>query len=373
MKSASLSALLRADGSDVLAGGASSGGPLGTPNAEGLRTLPSVEVAAGMYTAEFTVEVVEGEEGSKRLTAKLPVAVGSSAVLARARVSISSDADAAEVAGEASTTYVLSPGETLPDDAQASTLEGHTLHVVLSLKGGASASPHQVFVRFTHALTGLNTFFVAVPAGSRGRSRGGVSEYSVAISLGEESATFLQRSGMYQLAVIVGGPIVTRPSLEELGVIDLEFPATKERHWPIYARPLLHETDVALGPLPEKHHTFREPEARPPAGISLLFAAFVFAALVGLGHGLRLVGANLDRVPEESAGRAWCAAFQACLAGVVALFVTYWVALTMAYTLQVLAVLSVVTTFTGRKALQSLAMGAGADQEKDLSKDHKID
>lgn len=380
VKSASFSALLDADGFDVLAGEGSGAPPLGAPDSEGLRALPAVKVAAGMYTAEFAVEVEGGEEG-RSLTAKLPVAVGSDAVLAKARVSVSGNSDIEDAieAEEATVqSYVLAPGETLPEDAHASTLEGHYVHFVLSLKGGASAAPHQVFVRFTHALTGLDTFFVAAPGadgggGSSSSSRG-VREYLVSISLGEESATFLQRSGAYKVAVLVGGPLVTPPSLEELGVIDLDFPVSKERHWPIYSRALLHETDVALGPLPEKHHTFREPEVRPSAGVSLLFTGLVLAALAGLGHGLRVVGANLGRVPDGVVGKAWCVAFQAGLAGIVALFVTYWVALTMTYMMQVLALLSLVTTFTGRKALQTLASEAEGSGRKGRSGDHvKVD
>lgn len=376
MKSASFSALLDADGSNALGGGGSSAAPLGAPDSEGLRALPPVKVAAGMYTAEFAVVVEGGEEG-KSLTAKLPVAVGSDAVLTEARVSVSGNSDMGDaMEAEAATiqSYVLAPGETIPDDAHASTLEGHYVHFVLSLKGGASAATHQVFVRFTHALTGLDTFFVAAPGPDGGSSGRGVSKYFVSISLGEESATFLQRSGAYKVAVLVGGPLVTPPSMEELGVIDLDFPVSKERHWPIYSRALLHETDVALGPLPEKHHTFREPEVRPPMGVSLLFAGLVLAALAALGHGLRLVGANLGRVPDGVVGKAWCVAFQAGLAGIVALFVTYWVALTMTYMMQVLAVLSLVTTFTGRKALKTLAAEAEGFMRKGRSGDHvKVD
>lgn len=375
MKSASFSALLDADGSNVLASGGSSAAPLGAPDLEGLRALPSVKVAAGMYTAEFAVEVEGGEEG-KSLTAKLPVAVGSDAVLTEARVAVSGNSDMGDaMEAEAATiqSYVLAPGETMPDDAHASTLEGHYVHFVLSMKGGASGATHQVFVRFTHALTGLDTFFVAAPSSDDSSGRG-VSKYFVSISLGEESATFLQRSGAYKVAVLVGGPLVTPPSMEELGVIDLDFPVSKERHWPIYSRALLHETDVALGPLPEKHHTFREPEVRPPTGVSLLFAGLVLAVLAALGHGLRVVGANLRRVPDGVVGKAWCVAFQAGLAGIVALFVTYWVALTMTYTMQVLAFLSLVTTFTGRKALKTLAAEAEGFGRKGQSGDHvKVD
>lgn len=353
VKSASLSKLARADGSDAL--GVSDGSPLGTPNSEGTRALPAVEVAAGLYTAEFSIEMDGAEEG-KLLAAKLPVAVGSTAVLAETRLSVS---ESKEIDGltAAAAGYVLAPGETLPNDAHASALEGHHLQVGLSLAGGAAAAPHQVFVRFTHAVTGLDTFFVAAPKHSGGGGgEGGVGEFSVSISLGEESATFLQRSGAYGVAILVGGPLVSPPVLENLGAIDLDFPVVKARDWPIYARPLLHDTDVALGPLPEKHHTFRQPELRPPAAVSLLFTILVMAPLAGLAYGMRWGGANLGRLPKAGAGRAWCVAYQACMVSVVLLFATYWLALTMAYTLQVLSVLSLVTTFTGRKALQSLAV-----------------
>ncbi|CAM9996893.1 unnamed protein product, partial [Laminaria digitata] len=374
VKSAVLSKLTRADGSNALTG-SKTGSPLGAPNAEGLRPLPAASVAAGLYTAEFSVEL-EGVEEGKALTAKIPMAVGTAVKLARTRVSVSTsknaptlslsliddDEDDVDVDEVGAANYLLSPGKTLPGDAQASTLDGHHLHVRLSLTGGggdATALPHQVFVRFTHAITGLDTFFVAAPVetpGGGGGGKGSSGEFSVSVSLGEESATFLQRSGAYELAVLVGGPLVSPPVLEQLGVIDLDFPVTKGRNWPLYARPLLHETDVALGPLPEKHHTFREPEVRPHAGVSLLFTALVLAPLAGLARAMRLGGADLRRLPRSTSGRMWCVLYQACMVSVVLLFATYWAALTMAYTLRVLAVLSLATTVTGRKALQSIAL-----------------
>lgn len=368
VKAASLSQLTRADGSDVL--GTENGSPLQAADSAGYRTLPAVEVAAGLYTTEFAVELVGSEEG-KSLKAKLPMAVTSTAVMSEARVAVSSTRSASD---PALANYVLAPGETLPSEAQASTLEGHHLHVGFSLEGGAAAAPHQAFVRFTHAMTGLDTFFVAAPdhSGSGGGSGGALGRFAVSVALGEETGTFLQRSGAYNVAVIVGGPLVTPPVLERLGVIDLDFPVVKAKDWPIYARALLHETDVALGPLPEKHHTFREPETRPPAGVSLLFTALVLAPLFCLVYGLRRGGADLRKLPSGGWGRAWCGAYQACMVSIVLLFVTYWAALTMAYTLQVLAILSLVTTCTGRKALQALAVEEEAETKR-AGSHHKLD
>ncbi|CAM9448596.1 unnamed protein product [Ectocarpus sp. 12 AP-2014] len=356
IKSASLSSLSRADGSDASGDG---DGGLGEPSADGFRALPSVDVAPGLYTAEFAVEV---EGGEKPLVAKLPLAVSSTADLARARVSVSDSQERPRSVDASIESYLLArPGkDLLPEGAHASAVDGHHLHVELSLEGAAAAgaggggsaaaAPHQVFVCFTHVETGMDTFFVAAPLG------GEASKFAVSVSLGEESQTFAQRSGEYAVTALVGGPLVAPPISERLGSIRLGFSEAKERKWPIYARPLLHETDVSLGPLPEKHHTFREPEVRPHAGVSLLFTALVLVPLAGLAYGMRRGGADLRRLPAAGAGRAWCAAYQACMVGVVLLFVTYWATLTMAYTLRVLAVLSVVTTVTGRKALQSLAV-----------------
>lgn len=373
MKSVSLSSLAREDGSAAL----ESGNALGAPDADGFRAVPAVKVSPGVYTAGFSVQV---EGGEKPLAANLPLAVGSAAVLAEARVSVSESKNrpssfesAAAAAAVSIENYELAqPGRSmLPDDAHASAVEGHHLHVELSLKGvtGAAAAappPHQVFVRLTHVETGLDTFFVAAPVEGDGSKV--ASEFAASVSLGEESQTFLQRSGTYGVTVLVGGPLVMPPVSVELGAMELLFPEAKERKWPIYARALLHETDVSLGPLPEKHHTFREPEVRPHAGVSLLFTILALVPLAGLGYGMRRGGANLERLPSAGTGRAWCAAYQACMLGIILLFATYWAALTMAYTLRVLAVLSVATTLTGRKALQSLAVneekgrgGGGAD------------
>lgn len=371
MKSVSLFSLQREDGSEALESGG--GSPLGAPDAKGFRAVSAVKVSPGVYHAGFSVEVKGGE---KPLAANLEIAVGSAAVLAEARVSVSESKDrpssfesATAAAAVSVESYVLAqPGRTLlPDDARASAADGHHLHVELSIKGAAGAGaaaaaappqPHQVFVRFTHVETGLDTFFVAAPVEGGGSKAAG--EFAVSVSLGEESQTFLQRSGAYSVTALVGGALVLPPVSAELGAIELLFLGAKERKWPIYARALLHETDVSLGPLPEKHHTFREPEVRPHAGVSLLFTVLALAPLAGLGYGMRRGGANLERLPSAGTGRAWCAAFQACMVGFVLLFATYWAALTMAYTLRVLAVLSVATALTGRKALQTLAVDDAA-------------
>lgn len=139
-------------------------------------------------------------------------------------------------------------------------------------------------------------------------------------------------------------------------MIHLDFPATKPRNWPLYSRALLHESDVTLEALPEKHHTFREPEPRPPVGVSLLFTAMVVGILVGLVSTLGRGGADLSRLPKDHYGRVWCGAYQVCMLLFALLFMAYWVTLTMGYTLQALAVLSLVTTCTGRKALQALEL-----------------
>ncbi|CAM9519989.1 unnamed protein product, partial [Sphacelaria rigidula] len=356
VKSISLSKLARSGGSDAL--GTQEGIPLAAPNQDGVRALPAVEVAAGFYTAEFGVDV-----DGKILQAKLQVAVSSTAVLAETRVAVSGSrspplsTDPTTV----SASYTLAPGEKLPSNAQANTLDGHHLHIGFSLEGGAAAAPHQAFVRFTHVQTGLDTFFVAAPdrsAASGGGGGGGISigRFSVSVALGEETGTFLQRSGAYEVAVIVGGPLVAPPVSETLGAINLDFPAAKERSWPLYARSLLHESDVTLEPLPEKHHTFRQPEARPPAGVSLLFTILALAPLAAFVGWLRNGGGDLRRLPHSESGRLWCLAYQASMVAVVGLFVTYWFALTMSYTLQLLAMLSLVTTWTGRQALQALVV-----------------
>lgn len=348
VQTVSLSQLTRADGSDVL--GTAEGTSLTSADSAGFRTLPAVEVAAGLYTAEFTVEMVGGEKG-KSLKTKLPIAVTSTAVLVESRVTVSESRSPSD---PASATHVIALGENLPADVQASVLDGHHVHVAFTLKGGAAIAPHQAFVRFTHALTGLETFFVATPDLS-GDGRG-VGRFSVSVALGEETSTFLQRSGAYIIAVVVGGPLVTTPILEPLGAIDLDFPAIKTREWPLYSRALLHESDVTLEALPEKHHTFREPEPRPPVGVSLFFTVVVLVTLLGLASALRRGGADLRRLPKDGYGKAWCGVYQLCMVSFAILFVLYWVALTMAHTLQVLAVLALVTVCTGRKALQALAM-----------------
>jgi oligosaccharyltransferase complex subunit delta (ribophorin II) len=130
--------------------------------------------------------------------------------------------------------------------------------------------------------------------------------------------------------------------------------------WPLYSRALLHDSDTTLTALPEKHHTFRPPHRRAPAVVSLVFTALVLAPLVAFAAVLlRLsskssAGTSSSSSASSSGLTPWRAAYLVCIAAVLALFGLYWLRLTMAVALQVLAPLAIVTAVVGRRALQGL-------------------
>jgi oligosaccharyltransferase complex subunit delta (ribophorin II) len=132
----------------------------------------------------------------------------------------------------------------------------------------------------------------------------------------------------------------------------------QEPVWPLYSRALLHDSDTTLTALPEKHHTFRPPHRRAPTVVSLVFTALVLAPLVAFAALLQRLSSK-SKSSASSTGSSsgltpWRAAYLVCIAAVLALFGLYWLRLTMAVALQVLAPLAIVTAAVGRQALRGL-------------------
>jgi len=238
----------------------------------------------------------------------------------------------------------------LPKGLRASSSDSEYIHVTFDLTP-ENFIPHQAFVRFTHLDTNLDTFFVAKPSGSGG---GG---FTATINLSEELPTFLYRAGEYEVSLLIGDVALVVPVEFAMGTITLDFPAKTKPTYPLYTRPLLHDSDNALGPMPEIHHQFRSPAPRPPIIVSTAFIILVLAPLVIFILGLPVVGANTKGLPGGF-GVVWTLGLFASLLGFLILLSSYWFTLTMFTTLRYLVPLSVITVITGRGALRARASEA---------------
>ncbi|CAM9132124.1 unnamed protein product [Phaeothamnion confervicola] len=334
-----LAALKAANGDDALAAEA----PLRADGSGSGWAVGAADIAPGTYQAEFRL-LLSGADGDKPTVAHLPLTVTTTARVDGASV-IVSPSSSSDAAGARTFAAPLSAGVAAADAAS-----GEYVHVCFALTTAhGSFNPHQSFVRFAHAETGLDVYFVASTRGA-----GGGGQRCAAVNLAREMGTFLQRSGAYKVSVLVGDPAIDPPVRADLGRIELRFPPAPVPQWPLYTKPLLYESDTTLEALPEKHHTFRRPESRPPAAVSGLFTLVVLAPLAVFAAALGWLGGNLRRLPS-GAGFAYCMSYQACIGAVLGLFIWYWISLTMIETLTMLTPLLLATGLLGRKALMGLA------------------
>ena len=101
-------------------------------------------------------------------------------------------------------------------------------------------------------------------------------------------------------------------------------------------------------------HQFRVPDKRPPAVVSLAFAALVLSPLAILLLGLPMLGINLTAVPRGPSA-LFTLLFFGVVVAVALVLVAYWLALNMFQTLQLLVPLLVAGAFTGQHAMRARA------------------
>ena len=168
------------------------------------------------------------------------------------------------------------------------------------------------------------------------------------------------------MSLLVGDVALESPIEFSIGKVRLEFPAKVKPQYPIYTRPLLHDSDNALAAMPEIIHQFRPPAPRPPVIVSTIFIILVAAPLVVFILGLPVVGANLKGFPDGF-GAVWSLGLFASLLAFLILLTAYWLTLTMFTTLNYMLPLSVITVVTGTGALRARAAKVAAAGAKPTS------
>lgn len=130
---------------------------------------------------------------------------------------------------------------------------------------------HQVALKFVHKDSGFSVMFT-----SHKSLEDNDSSYSFAINFADEAPKFQCGSGDFEVSILVADAALL-PVSWVIGTINLSFPTKQISTHPLYAKSLLHSSDITLVPLQEIEH-----QMRPPARRASSFTSLVFAALMGL-------------------------------------------------------------------------------------------
>ena len=305
---------------------------------------------------------------ARRWAARLLLAAaGAGAVAAAATAGGSSSGSSAVAAayGEAQVYVTGGPGTATsrvtaaypaPAPGALTAAVGSVLHVVFAVTNaatGAGLTPHQAFVRLTHAESGVVTHFVAPPAPTLRAGAAGVHGWSVDLS-DRKALAGAAAMGVYAVDIVVGDAGISNPVVWRVtNALTLQPAAAPVKPAPpLYTTPLLHESDTTLTPLRKIAHAFRTPEKRPPAVVSLAAAAAIVACLLAfVVAAFRVPGFGIS-VPPGAA--LWAGAFFLCFAAYIALFAAFWLSVNMFTTLTYAALLAAPTAFTCHRMLVAL-------------------
>jgi len=287
-----------------------------------------VKVRAGTSTASFLVKVVTSAEFTTAT-----IAVGRS------------------------TSYSAEHPRVIKEMAKADSSQRLRVSFGLQTATSEPVTPHQAFVRFRHFDTQLDTYYVASP------NDDGLLVAS--LDLNAEAETLLGRSGVYDLEVFVGGPLLKAGLRWEIGSVELTLPAQTKEDLPLYHQPLLHESDTTLKALPAITHEFRQPEARPGAFFSSMFT-LVIVALLAVFVLVALVSpvSNFSAFPS-GAGFLSAVLFHGALGLILFLMTLYWFSITMFDLLPMLLPVTLFTIVVGHRNLRNLAAERTALQKQD--------
>ncbi|KNC50640.1 uncharacterized protein AMSG_00802, partial [Thecamonas trahens ATCC 50062] len=291
--------------------------------------LLQAKPAPGYYMLEFSASA-----GAKTLpaTTVIDAKVVTDAEVKTCSLALVQD----DVGGSEKVKYPCAAGKKVPDVIAADSF--HELDLALAIRSSVSKrplTPHQVFLRFVNEATGVDTVFV-VPANEA------ETGHKLTVAFGAAAPEFGSLSGRYTAQIVIGDAFLTQAIVWELATFDLYFGADA----PVAAA-------ASSGALPDIVHQFRQPEARPPAAISMAFTAATLAPLLVLGFLLLRAGANIANFPTSQPLMIHAVAFHATIGGIVLLYVTYWLQLTMFQTLGYLAILGTAALFFGKALLSN--------------------
>lgn len=240
--------------------------------------------------------------------------------------------------------------QALKEGGAAVSLATQRLTAGVKLNSASTGKPwkglSQVFLHLTHVESGLEASFA-------GKYDGPTKEYVFVLTTASAKDRLHGKSGVFKAQVVAGDVAASKPLAWDVGSLTIKFPEGSETA----------ESSAGLEPLPVIEHLFREPESRPPAIISLVFAgATIGVPWIALMAGLRIAGANLRNMPL-GAGFLPAVAFQVGVGAICFMYLLFWLRVNMFTTLNYVIVLAIGTMIAGWMTLSNIN-GARTSSEK---------
>ncbi len=214
---------------------------------------------------------------------------------------------------------------------------------------GSLTRPHQAFVSFKHNNSDTAVVFVAKKLESSSISK---LQYGLKVSLGEEIVNFVHLSGVYTITILIGDAAISSPIEQLVGRVNLKFPAKQVVNFPLYAKSLLHNSDVTLRALPEIFHLMRPAAKQAGSFTSTLFTGLAVCPLLVFVGFLIHLKPNLRRMSSLSS-----ILLTMFMTMTLLLYVGYWLALdgfSFYETIKYLCFIFPFTIFVGKHALSSV-------------------
>jgi len=205
---------------------------------------------------------------------------------------------------------------------------------------GSAAKPQQAMLMLS-AAGGLAAYAVGKP------KKDGSHTISVTQALVEKQIG--KQGGDMKATLLLGDPTVADSISWDLG--SLHVPEDPE------VAPTPKYLSATFQPLnnvkPEIRHIFRAPDKQPPVVISLAFTGLALAPLGILLIALTQMGINFQGIP--SGGSLWVLLFHGSIAGMLGLYLMFWLKLNLAQTMPLAVGIGLLVTATGYKALSALS------------------
>jgi len=170
------------------------------------------------------------------------------------------------------------------------------------------------------------------------------------LSSGSQQATFsvadlaqeLSSSGVVDVEVVVGSNQPRENQIWKLGKLNVDLTGLNEKKPSVFLKK------------PTIEHKFRVAEKRPSGIVSSAFTLAVLSPILILLVGWPKVGANLRNFPKGAASLS-AIGFHASLGAVLALFIIYWLSLSMMTTLIYMGILAVPSAIFAHSTLNAVA------------------
>ncbi|CAL8470839.1 g10381 [Coccomyxa elongata] len=214
----------------------------------------------------------------------------------------------------------------------------------VSFPGNAQPfTPQQVFISLKSRVSGAMVLVAAKAAQSS------PNDYTATLGPSTIAKQIGTQGGLFDATLSIGDVALAEALVWPLGAVSVSHaPAGEGTAAPGQPPPTAAQLQSA--PKPEIQHMFRQPDKRPPAVVSLAFAALSATPLLFLAIRLSQLGVNIKGFPSGTAA-TYALAFHGGLASILVLYTVFWLRLSLIDTFLPLAGLSLFTFWTGFKAL----------------------